>query len=487
MMAIAISAFMALYLCVLTYTLVAHFRGDHKLCKSLTAFLIVGSPAAIYSFTYPTDPAIAFIQEPLRFFTFVALHVAPIAGVVALYNLLEDGSSTSHVKKESKGSVRPRRISYMVDDSDESDGISPSVSTSVETAAYTQRVLHAEQNWLSHVAEKSTFEWKRSDIACMNVDGQAADTAGTLKSSKTSAETESTEIENKDPASSALRSITQVESTGEQTRAQRHHALYTLSQKSLAASWRLASAAAQQDSGLYKAGQSAATSVSSKPRLDKKSGGNGEIARIQQDCSKILTIPMTTTTGSCLSASVSTNTSQTSAAVEKMHVGEQTGQKAQFSDQKSFEKVMRWLSRQRRLKQFGKGRPYIRRVRNVVRDRYYTLEICRLVARIMKQGFKHEGKTYQHNRFHLLASDLDIVWRISKDADPPPMTERQRRRLMKMKLIEMRTDLKTGKIRPFPTERCMAVKQAIYIAAMTIIEKQLQRQGKRQLNEHEAN
>ncbi|MEM4406380.1 MAG: hypothetical protein QXS68_04980, partial [Candidatus Methanomethylicaceae archaeon] len=304
MMAIAISAFMALYLCVLTYTLVAHFRGDHKLCKSLTAFLIVGSPAAIYSFTYPTDPAIAFIQEPLRFFTFVALHVAPIAGVVALYNLLEDGSSTSHVKKESKGSVRPRRISYMVDDSDESDGISPSVSTSVETAAYTQRVLHAEQNWLSHVAEKSTFEWKRSDIACMNVDGQAADTAGTLKSSKTSAETESTEIENKDPASSALRSITQVESTGEQTRAQRHHALYTLSQKSLAASWRLASAAAQQDSGLYKAGQSAATSVSSKPRLDKKSGGNGEIARIQQDCSKILTIPMTTTTGSCLSASV---------------------------------------------------------------------------------------------------------------------------------------------------------------------------------------
>ncbi|MEM4328314.1 MAG: hypothetical protein QXI50_01485, partial [Candidatus Caldarchaeum sp.] len=238
MMAIAISAFMALYLCVLTYTLVAHFRGDHKLCKSLTAFLIVGSPAAIYSFTYPTDPAIAFIQEPLRFFTFVALHVAPIAGVVALYNLLEDGSSTSHVKKESKGSVRPRRISYMVDDSDESDGISPSVSTSVETAAYTQRVLHAEQNWLSHVAEKSTFEWKRSDIACMNVDGQAADTAGTLKSSKTSAETESTEIENKDPASSALRSITQVESTGEQTRAPAHPDLYTLSQKSLAASWR---------------------------------------------------------------------------------------------------------------------------------------------------------------------------------------------------------------------------------------------------------
>ncbi|MEM0478613.1 MAG: hypothetical protein QXN77_09475, partial [Candidatus Caldarchaeum sp.] len=213
------------------------------------------------------------------------------------------------------------------------------------------------------------------------------------------AETESTEIENKHPASSAPRSITQVESTGEQTSAQRHHALYILSQNSLAASWRLASAAAQQDSGLYKAGQSAASSVSSKPRLDKKSGGNGEIARIQQDCSKILTIPMTTTTGSCLSASVSTNTSQTSAAVEKMHVGEQTGQKAQFSDQKSFEKVMRWLSRQRRLKQFGKGRPYIRRVRNVVRDRYYTLEICRLVARIMKQGFKHEGKTYQHNRF----------------------------------------------------------------------------------------
>ncbi|MEM2238536.1 MAG: hypothetical protein QW351_09260 [Candidatus Caldarchaeum sp.] len=301
------------------------------------------------------------------------------------------------------------------------------------------------------------------------------------------AETESTEIENKHPASSAPRSITQLESTGEQISAQRYQALYTVSQKSLAASWRPASAAGQLDCGLYKAGQSAATSVSSKRRLDKKPGGGGEVARIEQDCSKILTIPMTTTTGSCLSASVSTNTPQTSAAVEKMHVEQQTGQKAQFSDQKSFEKVMRWLSRQRRLKQFGKGRPYIRRVRNVVRDRYYTLEICRLVARIMKQGFKHEGKTYQHNRFHLLASDLDIVWRISKDADPPPMTERQRRRLMKMKLIEMRTDLKTGKIRPFPTERCMAVKQAIYIAAMTIIEKQLQRQGKRQLNEHEAN
>lgn len=185
MMAIAITAFMALYLLALTYTLVAHFRGDHKLCKSLTAFLIVGSPAAIYSFTYPTDPALAFIQEPLRFFTFVALYVAPIAGLVALYNLLKDGSSASNVEKGSEDGVRPRRIRYMVDEGAESDSIGPSVSNSVETAAYIQRVLHAGQYRLTQVAEKSMFELKRFDIACMNVDGQAADMAGSLKSSET--------------------------------------------------------------------------------------------------------------------------------------------------------------------------------------------------------------------------------------------------------------------------------------------------------------
>lgn len=117
---------------------------------------------------------------------------------------------------------------------------------------------------------------------------------------------------------------------------------------------------------------------------------------------------------------------------------------------------------------YVKGPSRMPKVAHIVKDQRYSLEICRRVTRIMKKGFRYRGKLYQYNRFFLKVQDIDLIWRIYEKGRVPKITSRQLRRLKKLDLIELKPAGRNKEPRPFPTEKCRAVKHAIALAAVEI-------------------
>lgn len=115
------------------------------------------------------------------------------------------------------------------------------------------------------------------------------------------------------------------------------------------------------------------------------------------------------------------------------------------------------------------------KVSKIIKNRYYSMEISRLVSRIMHKGFRYRGKTYQQNRFFLRVQDIDVVWRINEQGRVPPLTKRQLSRLKKLGILKTKLKRKSRVSRPVPTEKCWAVKHAITLAALEIIDKEKKR------------